>query len=568
MPQDAFTLNYICAELDAKFSGGKINRIIQPSDDEIFLTVYNGKRTEKLFISVSPSCPGIGVTDEEKYSPITAPNFCMLLRKHLLSATVDGVSLVGFDRIVKIDVTSSGEFFDARKKTLFVELMGRYSNVILTEDGKVLGCNRGINNFDNGVRPLICGKEYVFPPSGGKFMPSDDRVKDALRYFDGGDLAAFICERVQGLAQSTALAAVRSFEKESGRFTTEKAEKFFGFLNDFCYRSVKKPCVVYRNGKIADYCVFPYGDGGQTVFYDSVLAAEGEYFLAKEKQRKFDALYQKLNGTVSAQLKKALKKVSGVAAKLKDAQSLEENRLKGELLLANIYRIKQGDEKVTLTDYYTGNDVVVALDTSLSPSKNAERYYKKYSKQKRTLEMLAPQLENAEKEADYLKTLAENIELCEDVEDLFAVKEELVFAGYLKENERRAKKFATQPYRRYTADGFQIFCGKNNTDNDKLVKESAPYDLWLHAKDYHSAHVIIKTGGKAGDGRIPDKVRLLAAEICAYYSKGRGSKTEIIYTERKNVRKPKGLKPGLWLYENERSLSVMPNKHEELLKTD
>ena len=164
MPQDAFTLKYLCQELNALFSGGKVNKITEPTNDELVFTIYTGKRTEKLLLDVNPSCPRIGVINQEKESPLTAPNFCMLMRKHLLSATLDSIELIGFDRIVKIEFTASAEFFDAVKKTVFVELMGRYSNIILTENGKILGGNRGINMFDNGVRPLIVGYPYVFPP--------------------------------------------------------------------------------------------------------------------------------------------------------------------------------------------------------------------------------------------------------------------------------------------------------------------------------------------------------------------------------------------------------------------
>ena len=155
MPQDAFTLRYLCEELNLIFANGKVNRITEPSNDELILTVYTGKRTEKLLLNVNPSATRIGIVKTEKESPLTAPNFCMLMRKHLLSATILGMELVGFDRIIKIDFMASGEFFDSVKKTVYVELMGRYSNVILTENGKVLGGNRGINMFDDGVRPLI-----------------------------------------------------------------------------------------------------------------------------------------------------------------------------------------------------------------------------------------------------------------------------------------------------------------------------------------------------------------------------------------------------------------------------
>jgi predicted ribosome quality control (RQC) complex YloA/Tae2 family protein len=204
MPQDAYTLRYLCEELNSIFSGGKINRIVQPNNDELVLTVYTGKRTEKLLLSVNPASPRIGVIHEEKESPLTAPNFCMLMRKHLLSATIDKISLVGFDRIVCIDLTASAEFFDAVKKQVYVELMGRYSNIILTGNGKVLGGNRGINMFDDGVRPLIVSHPYVFPPVNDKKLPTDQTLIEYFSAYEGKNLAEYLCAGIQGLAVSTA----------------------------------------------------------------------------------------------------------------------------------------------------------------------------------------------------------------------------------------------------------------------------------------------------------------------------------------------------------------------------
>ena len=216
MPQDAFTLRYLCSELDAVFKGGKVNKIIQPSSDELILTIYTGKKTERLLFNVNPASPRIGVVNEEYESPLTAPNFCMLMRKHLLSATVLGVELIGFDRIVKIDFLASGEFVDAVKKTVYVELMGRYSNVILTENGKILGGNRGINMFDNGVRPLFVGHEYKFPPVNDKKLPSDVALVEKFIGVQKENFAELLCRNVQGIAVSTANEIVNGYFANKG----------------------------------------------------------------------------------------------------------------------------------------------------------------------------------------------------------------------------------------------------------------------------------------------------------------------------------------------------------------
>ena len=246
MPQDAFTLKILSTELDGIFCGGKVNRIIQPDNDQVVFTIYTGSGTKKLLINVNPSMPRIGITEEEKAVPLTALNFCMLLRKHLLNATVDKIGLVGFDRIVKIDFTAYCEFALNVKKTLYVELMGRYSNIILTENNKVLGGNRGINMFDDGVRPLIIGKDYVFPPVGDKISPFDSGYKTLIDSYKGDDLCSYILNKTQGVALSTVKEMLNGGE-------TNVYESIQSFIKGY----KTKPCVLYLNGEIKDFFAFP-----------------------------------------------------------------------------------------------------------------------------------------------------------------------------------------------------------------------------------------------------------------------------------------------------------------------
>ena len=287
MPQDAFTLRYLCEELNRIFSDGKVNRITQPSNDELVLTVYTGKRTVKLLLNVNPSAPRIGIVKTEKESPLTAPNFCMLMRKHLLSATILGMEVVGFDRIIKIDFIASGEFFDSVKKTVYVELMGRYSNVILTENGKVLGGNRGINMFDDGVRPLIVGKPYVYPPVGNKKLPSDQSL---IKFFDQKqpqDLCDIITENVQGIAKSTAKEVINRFIENTDVDLVD-GQKFFKYLNDFLFNTKSQPCILENNQEIIDVLAFPYSSlDGDIKPFESLYLAEEFYFENKEKIKRF-----------------------------------------------------------------------------------------------------------------------------------------------------------------------------------------------------------------------------------------------------------------------------------------
>lgn len=561
MPQDAFTLKHLCIELNELLVGGKINRIVEPSNDDVVFTVYTGKKTVKLLLSVNPAMPRIGIINEEAESPLTAPNFCMLLRKHLLSSTVTNLELVGFDRIVKMDFLTSAEFTDSTVKTLYIELMGRYSNIILTENGKILGGNRGINMFDNGVRPLIVGQPYVFPPVGDKKLPTDKSLVDVFDGVDASGFADAICSNVQGIAKSTADEISFTYKGQNG-----SGKEYFNHLNDFINNVKKSPCVIEEGGEVKDVLVYPYNlIKGDKIDFDSLYLAEDFYFSKREKLKDFKRRSVRLTSIVSAAIKKTKKKLVAINAKRKDASEAEENRLKGELILANVYKFKGGEKTCTLLNYYDNTEITIALDERLSAAKNAEKYYKKYNKQKRTLEALEPQLSQAEKELDYLLGVMEQIELAETVGDLFMLKEEMEQEGLISEKQRskRPKKLVESFCREYVVDGVTIKAGRNNAENDKLTFTAKKDDVWLHAKDYHSSHVIISADGKT----VSDKVLVVAAEICAYYSKGRlGGKTEVVYTERKNVKKPPKSKLGFCTYDNFKSIVVTPDKHAELTK--
>ena len=563
MPQDAFTLNFLCYELNEALSGGKINKIVQPSKDTVVLTVYTGKRTERLLLDVNPGSPRIGVTEENFESPLTAPNFCMLLRKHLLSATIEHISIVGFDRIVKIELSPSEEYFDSEKKVLYVELMGRYSNIILTEKGKVLGGNRGVNFFDNGVRPLIVGRDYTLPPKGDKREPWDKALIDIFNENKGGKVSFLITSLVQGFAGSTADELERKFVDKY----IEKADfgkQLYDTLNCFVKDREKNPCVTMNEGVYTDVYAFPYETKkGELIFFEKLYLAEEYYFSEKQKQKKKKELFERLQGTVNTAEKKIKKRLIAILSREREADKAEENRLFGELILANLYKIKQGDECVVLDNYYDGGKVQILLDKNLSPSKNAENFYKKYNKQKRAKEMLVLQREQAEGEAEYLSSVKDEIALCETIEELFLVKDELLANGIINEQKNIRKKQPTQKYRSYEIEGFNVKVGRNNTENDEVTLSAKGSDVWVHSKDYHSAHAIIERQGR----EVPCSVISKVASICAYYSRARNSgKSEVVYTERKFVKKPKKSKAGFFTYTDYNTVIVSPNRYEEYLK--
>ena len=279
----------------------------------------------------------------------------------------------------------------------------------------------------------------------------------------------------------------------------------------------------------------------------------------------FNENRDRVNSVVKASLKKAKKRLNAVLSRINDALDLETNKLYGELLIANLYRLNDGLSQAKVENYYDDyKEIVIPLDSKISVRLNAENYYKKYNKQKRSLVQLEPQKEQAEQEVKYFESLSSFISLAENSSDIEPILSELEEGGYIKkQNSVFKKKKETKPYREYEVDGVTVKVGRNNIENDKLTFSSKPENIWIHAKDYHSSHIIIESNGK----KIDKNVLLTACEICAYYSKGRdGGKMDVVVTERKNVKKPARTKAGFFTYNDFTSYCVIPNKHENLLK--
>ena len=561
MPQDAFTLRHLCRELNSLFRGGKINKIVQSSIDDVVFSVYTGEKVERLLLSVNPARPRIAVTfdDPKAYQN---PPFVLLLRKYLSGATINGIELCGFDRIVKIHLTPSKEFFDQPDKILFVELMGRYSNIILTENGKILGGNRGINSFADVVRPLFTGRDYIFPPVNDKLLPEDEKLIEVFR--TAKDISSAIISSVQGVAKSTADWLVLEYSKLSNTddvcaYINKNAKDFYQYMLTRLYSDEYKPCVSINDGVVEDVFVTPYADG-EYKFFDTLYLAEDYYFTEKLLRKQTGDLRTRANSIVNTHIKKATKRLNAVLQKERDAEGLEENKIKGELIIANIYKFRGGEEEITLDNYYDGTKIKIALDKTKSPSQNAETYFKKYAKQKRALEALKPQIDMARAELDYYLSVQDETSLCETAEDYKHILREIK-----PDPVPKGKKREEVSSRVYEKDGFIIRVGRSNVENDKLLSMARRDSVWLHVKDYHSSHALIEANGKV----VPDYIVRFGAELTAYYSKCRDTdKAEVVYTQRKYVKKPNGAKPGFVTYDNFKSIVVKPNKHEEFIKAD
>ena len=500
MPQDTFTIRLLAKELSSSLRGGRINRINQPGKEELSLLIYTQKGTLKLTINANAADCGVYFTTDNPPNPLTAPNFCMLLRKYLQGAEILSVETPGFERILIFRFVCFSDFSTAERE-LRVEIMGKYSNILLTEKGVILGALKTTTIDENCRRAILPGAPYLPPAPQDKTDPSDLPALYALLSPPlPEDLPRFLFQHVAGLAPCTAEQIV------SGYRGGDLAE----YVHDTIFSDEIAPCVVEKNGVPADFFA-RYVEGG--IPFESISAAEQYFYAGRRRKKGFDELQRRLTSAVSSAKKKQEKRLSQILEKRRQCEGMEEDRIKGELLTANLYRLKQGMRSCELENYYDekGGAVKIVLDERLSPADNAQAYFKRYRKQKRTLEALAPQETEVKAELDYSLSLLAAISSADRMDDLRCLEEELQLAGLLKQPEKRRKQAAPEyPFRRFEKDGFEILAGRNNLQNDRLIRSSAPDDIWLHAQKYHSSHVVIRTNGRA----VPEEVLLFAAGIC------------------------------------------------------
>ncbi len=528
MPQDAFTLRLNARELNTTLAGGKINKINQPEREEVTFLIYTGKEVLKLTLNTNASDCGAYFTDAVKENPAVAPAFCMLLRKHLLNAEIKEISIVGFERILAFRFFCVSDF-SATEKILYAEIMGKYSNLVLTENGVILGALKTTSVGENCKRLIFTGAKYELPEPQDKVDPSDYPALFALlKDPPKQNIADFLFKNVRGIAPVTAENIVKYYG--GGIFAKH--------VYDYLFSNEITACVNERD-------FFARWEENATLF-PSLSAAQAFFYGKRRREKELSTLRRKLLSAVRSAIKKQEKRLAQILQKRDDCADAEENRIKGELITANLWNIQKGSRGCELENFYdeSGGTLKIALDPSRSPSENAQNYFKKYRKEKRTLEVLAPQEEETKGELAYLLSLSAATEFSKEKDDLSAIEEELISCGILKETNGKKKKEKTVPFRNFEKDGFHILAGRNNLENDKLVRSSRPDDIWLHAKSYHSCHVVIKTEGR----KVPEEVLLFAAEICAQYSEGKGDKVAVDYCEVKFVKKPPKSKPGFVVY--------------------
>ena len=560
MPSDALHYSFIADELNDKLRDVRIEKISMPEKDEIVLGIRSRGMNFSLLISASPMASRCHLTNHKKENPTVAPSFLMHLRKHIGGAKIISVDSPDFERIIRIKLLTRNEMSDEESKLLIAEIMGKYSNIILVgSNGIISDSIRHVGIDTSSKRQVLPGLKYEPAPAQNKLNPTaTTESANALAAFPGGDLGAYIIAKFKGLAPSSAQEAVyRALQTtDCPRLTDEQCKKVAKELSALFDKNTVRPCVCERDFYIRPYALF----GTQLKFCDSLNVAMDEYFYSRDKAARFAEKSKHLQSLLKNAIARTQKKLSGFIQKQESCKGLETDKLYGELILSNIYRIKTGLKSITVENWYDDNaPVTIELDPQKSPQANAQAYFKRYSKKKKTLEQLAPLIEKTQDELDYYDTVSLSFSLCSENAEIDELSDELERAGLIKrkqsKNKSVKKTLNTSSPLSVVIEGFTVRIGKNNIQNDALTKSAKNTDIWLHTKNIHGSHVIISTNGSTA----PETVILGAARLAARYSKAAQSQNvPVDYTLAKYVSKPSGSPPGKVIYTHQSTIYVDP----------
>ncbi|MGE4213325.1 MAG: NFACT family protein [Anaerotignaceae bacterium] len=580
MALDGITVRSIVCELTDKLLGGRIDKIYQPQKDEIIISVRSIGSNFKLLMSANPSHPRIQLTSISKDNPMTPPMFCMVLRKHIAGSKITNIYQPDFERVVVLEMDSLNEMGDVTTKKLIIEIMGKHSNIILVdENNKILDSIKHVSHETSSVREVLPGKEYSAPPSQGKLNPEQLNESEFSQIFvekNSLKLQNIIYQSYTGISPVIASeichragvdAAMHGEELDiDGRKCLFSA---FSSVMESVKTANYTPEIIYENktGRIVDFSPVEMTQYGsfKKVPYQSISELLEGFYSQRDNAYHIKQKAHDMRRLVVSNIERCVKKKEIQIKTLKDNEGLEKWKLKGELLTANIFALEKGMNTIKVVNYYMEDmpEIEIALDTTKTPAENAQKYYNKYNKAKRTLAALEVQKKQNEEELEYLEGVLNAIDTSTEDADLNDIRNELIEQGFIKRKRGDKKSVKQQkkskPLHFISSDGFDIYVGKSNIQNDELTIHFAKSnDIWLHTKNIPGSHVIIATNDA---DTIPDQTIIEAANLAAYNSKGKdGSNVPVDYCPRKNVKKPGGSKPGLVIYENNKTVYITPNE--------
>lgn len=572
MAFDGIVIANLTHDIRQKLEGGKINKIAQPEKDELMFTVKNNKETLRLSISASASLPLVYFTDTNKQSPLTAPNFCMLLRKHIGTGRIVKVSQPGLERIIEFEIEHLDELGDLRRKRLIVELMGKHSNIIFCkEDGTILDSIKHISAQVSSVREVLPGRTYFIPHTTDKMDPLTVTQEEfvALLHSTPAPIQKALYQDFTGISPiiGTELCHLASIDGDHSANELSESElihlyHMFSLMMDDVRAGHFTPNIVYQNGEPVEFASVPLtcleGRGHEAKVCESISRLLESYYAEKSVITRIRQKSVDLRKIVQTALERNYKKYDLQLKQLKDTEKRDKYKIYGELLNTYGYELSGGEKELKCLNYYTNEDVKIPLDTQLNAQENAQKYFAKYNKLKRTFEALTDLTRETYQEIEHLESISAALDISVKEEDLVPIKEELMEYGFIKKRAFGAKKpkITSKPYHYRSSDGFDIYVGKNNYQNEEVTfKIANGSDWWFHSKGVPGSHVVVRCEGK----ELPDRTFEEAAALAAYYSKGRGNeKVEIDYIQRKHVKKAAGGAPGFVIYHTNYSMMATP----------
>lgn len=561
MSFDGLFTKFMTEEVKEHIVSGRISRVYQPFTTELLLTVRANRKNYQLLLSAHPSFARMHFTEEKYDNPPTPPMFCMLLRKHVEGGIIEKIEQIEMERIIKFTIKGKDELGDIRYKHLYIELMGRHSNIILVdaETNKIIDSIKHISRAQSSVRTVLPGQRYTLPPAQQKLNPlmTDEETLLAKLDFNQGKMDQQLVHTFSGL--SPLIASEIIFRAKLVNQKTIVAA-FFSVIDLYKKKQIEPQMIVTDKKEYFSIIPLTHLQGEVKTFTSLSELLDRYYFGKAERDRVKQQAYD-MERFLRNEKSKNEKKIIKLQETLTDADKAEKYQKYGELLTANLHLVKRGDASIEVVDYYDENQgtIIIQLDPQKSPAENAQHYFRKYTKAKNSVEVVLEQIAKAEEEIVYLEQLISQMENASP-RDIEEIREELIEEGYLKKRGRdlKHKKKDTKPQieKYISSTGIEIFVGKNNKQNEYLTNRFARQDeIWLHTKDIPGSHVLIRSVD-------PDEQTLQeAAILAAYFSKAKhSSNVPVDYTKIRYVKKPNGAKPGFVIYENQTTIYVTPDE--------
>ena len=577
MALDGAYLRYLCYEINQKAVNSRVEKVYQPNKDEIVLALRNTDGANKLLLSARANNPRINFTQNAPENPKTPPMLCMLLRKKLCGSKLIKAFQPQMERILFLDFDAVNDFGEHVVLTLIIEIMGKYSNVIFTDGDKtIIDALKRVDLSMSSQRQILPALKYTMPPLQDKinilegdtsavtekiigellFNAADVRLNKALLNTIQG-VSPLLCRETEYLTGKGQSLTTHSMNEEQKRRLSFFLERMINQIKN----CEGMPCMVITDGKPRDFSfinITQYGTLAEIKHYPSFSELTDAFYNERDTAERMKSKSQDLHRFLSTTIERLSRKINLQNAELQKCTDREPLRISGDLLQANLYRIQKGMAHITVENYYNDNKpITIALSPALTPSQNAQKYYKNYRKAKTAEQVLSVQIEKAQEELEYIETVLESLERAASESELAEIRLELIQQGYLKPPKGKQRKISALPPLQFTlSDGSVLLVGRNNRQNDTLtLKTAAKNDIWLHTKNIHGTHAILVTNGKTAAPEIITE----AAQITAYHSKARNSsQVPVDYTLVKNVSKPSGAKPGMVIYVNNKTVYVTP----------